>query len=199
MRTAGVAGRTVTLKVRFADFTTITRSRTLGEATDVTGEVHGPRPTCSTRSACSAPGSGWWGCGSRGWCRGPRCSASWCSASATAAGRRPTWPSTGRRAVRGRGVRPATLLGTDRALVRRRSSDGVAGPRAGVRTWQRPRVRGGTGAAVAGHRGADGPAPRTAGGPPYRGGLACSGGPSPRNGRRRQQSRESIGAHRGHT
>jgi DNA polymerase-4 len=40
MRTAGVAGRTVTLKVRFADFTTITRSRTLTDATDATGEVH---------------------------------------------------------------------------------------------------------------------------------------------------------------
>ena len=40
MRTAGVAGRTVTIRVRFADFTTITRSRTLGDATDVTGEVH---------------------------------------------------------------------------------------------------------------------------------------------------------------
>jgi DNA polymerase IV len=40
MRRAGVAGRTVTLKVRFADFTTITRSRTLPEATDVTREVH---------------------------------------------------------------------------------------------------------------------------------------------------------------
>ena len=40
MRTAGVAGRTVTLKVRFADFTTITRSRTLAEATDVTAEVY---------------------------------------------------------------------------------------------------------------------------------------------------------------
>ena len=37
---AGVAGRTVTLKVRFADFTTITRSRTLADATDVTGEIH---------------------------------------------------------------------------------------------------------------------------------------------------------------
>jgi DNA polymerase-4 len=35
-----VAGRTVTLRVRFADFTTITRSRTLTDATDVTGEVH---------------------------------------------------------------------------------------------------------------------------------------------------------------
>ena len=32
-RAAGVAGRTVTLKVRFADFTTITRSRTLAEHT----------------------------------------------------------------------------------------------------------------------------------------------------------------------
>jgi DNA polymerase-4 len=41
MRAARVAGRTVTLKVRFADFTTITRSRTLGEATDVTREIYG--------------------------------------------------------------------------------------------------------------------------------------------------------------
>jgi len=41
MRVAGVAGRTVTLRVRFADFTTITRSRTLPEATDVTQEVFG--------------------------------------------------------------------------------------------------------------------------------------------------------------
>ncbi|WP_310528659.1 DNA polymerase IV [Nocardioides sp.] len=39
MRTAGVAGRTVTIKIRFADFTTITRSRTLPEATDVTVEI----------------------------------------------------------------------------------------------------------------------------------------------------------------
>ncbi len=40
MRMAGVAGRTVTLKVRFADFTTLTRSRTLAEATDVTQEIY---------------------------------------------------------------------------------------------------------------------------------------------------------------
>jgi DNA polymerase IV len=40
MRTARVAGRTVTLKVRFADFTTITRSRTMPDATDVTQEVY---------------------------------------------------------------------------------------------------------------------------------------------------------------
>jgi DNA polymerase IV len=40
MRVAGVAGRTVGITVRFADFTTITRSRTLAEATDVTQEVY---------------------------------------------------------------------------------------------------------------------------------------------------------------
>ncbi len=40
MRVAGVAGRTVTITVRFADFTTLTRSRTLAEATDVTQEVY---------------------------------------------------------------------------------------------------------------------------------------------------------------
>jgi DNA polymerase-4 len=45
MRTAGVAGRTVTMKVRFADFTTITRSRTLPEATDVTRQIHGTAST----------------------------------------------------------------------------------------------------------------------------------------------------------
>lgn len=40
MRTAEVSGRTVTITIRFADFTTITRSRTLPEATDVTQEVY---------------------------------------------------------------------------------------------------------------------------------------------------------------
>ena len=40
MRVAGVAGRTVTITVRFADFTTLTRSRALPEATDVTVEIH---------------------------------------------------------------------------------------------------------------------------------------------------------------
>ncbi len=40
LRAAGLAGRTVSLRVRFADFTTITRSRTLPEATDVTTEIH---------------------------------------------------------------------------------------------------------------------------------------------------------------
>lgn len=40
MRRAEVVGRTVTLRVRFSDFTTITRSRTLPDPTDVTAEVH---------------------------------------------------------------------------------------------------------------------------------------------------------------
>ena len=40
MREAGLAGRTVSIKIRFADFTTITRSRTLPEATDVAAVVY---------------------------------------------------------------------------------------------------------------------------------------------------------------
>ncbi|WP_199438994.1 DNA polymerase IV [Umezawaea beigongshangensis] len=41
LRARGLRGRTVSIKVRFADFTTITRSRTLPVATDVTREVFG--------------------------------------------------------------------------------------------------------------------------------------------------------------
>jgi DNA polymerase-4 len=40
MRVAGVAGRTVSITVRFADFTTITRARTVAEATDQTQELY---------------------------------------------------------------------------------------------------------------------------------------------------------------
>ena len=39
MRKAGRAGRTVTLRLRFGDFSRATRSRTLPEATDATGAV----------------------------------------------------------------------------------------------------------------------------------------------------------------
>jgi DNA polymerase-4 len=39
MRTGGVAGRTVILKVRFSDFTTITRSRTLTTHTNLTPQI----------------------------------------------------------------------------------------------------------------------------------------------------------------
>ena len=41
MRHGGVLGRTVVLTVRFSDFTTITRSRTMAVPTDSTREVHG--------------------------------------------------------------------------------------------------------------------------------------------------------------
>jgi DNA polymerase-4 len=40
LRAAGQVGRTVSIKVRFADFTTITRARTLPQATDVAREVY---------------------------------------------------------------------------------------------------------------------------------------------------------------
>jgi DNA polymerase-4 len=40
MRAASVSGRTVTVRVRFSDFTTITRSRTLRDPTAVTPEIY---------------------------------------------------------------------------------------------------------------------------------------------------------------
>jgi DNA polymerase-4 len=40
LRAAGLAGRTISIKVRFADFTTITRARTLPEATDVAALIY---------------------------------------------------------------------------------------------------------------------------------------------------------------
>ncbi len=40
LRAGAVVGRTVTLRVRFADFTTITRSRTLSDPTDVAVEIY---------------------------------------------------------------------------------------------------------------------------------------------------------------
>jgi len=40
MRAASVSGRTITVRVRFSDFTTITRSRTLGNFTSVTPEIY---------------------------------------------------------------------------------------------------------------------------------------------------------------
>jgi DNA polymerase-4 len=40
LRSAGLVGRTISIKVRFADFTTITRARTIHEATDVARIVY---------------------------------------------------------------------------------------------------------------------------------------------------------------
>ena len=49
-RLAGVRGRTVSIKVRYADFTTVTRSVTLATPTDVLarGVLHGPRPAVAS-------------------------------------------------------------------------------------------------------------------------------------------------------
>jgi DNA polymerase-4 len=40
LRKAGLVGRTVTLKVRYGDFRTVTRSRTLAEPTDVARRIY---------------------------------------------------------------------------------------------------------------------------------------------------------------
>ena len=40
LREQGYAARTITLKVRFADFTTLTRSRTLPQVTDSGQEIY---------------------------------------------------------------------------------------------------------------------------------------------------------------
>jgi DNA polymerase-4 len=55
LRSRGLRGRTVSIKVRFADFTTITRARTLPVATDVTQEVY--RTTCRLLAEQVPPGA----------------------------------------------------------------------------------------------------------------------------------------------
>ena len=65
LREAGLAGRTVTVKVRFGDRATITRSHTVGSPLD------SPRPWGSWPGRCSTPWtsprvSASWGCRSRG-------------------------------------------------------------------------------------------------------------------------------------
>jgi DNA polymerase-4 len=55
LRSRGVRGRTVSIKVRYADFTTITRSRTLSVATDVTQEVY--RTACRLLDEQVPPGA----------------------------------------------------------------------------------------------------------------------------------------------
>jgi DNA polymerase-4 len=49
LRRAGLVGRTITLKIRFADFTTITRSKTLRDSTDVAHEIY--RTVCALYDA----------------------------------------------------------------------------------------------------------------------------------------------------
>ncbi|HEV7907879.1 MAG TPA: DNA polymerase IV [Pseudonocardiaceae bacterium] len=55
LRAKGLRGRTVSIKVRFSDFTTITRSRTLKVATDLTQEVY--RTACTLLDEQVPPGA----------------------------------------------------------------------------------------------------------------------------------------------
>jgi DNA polymerase-4 len=53
LRSRGLRGRTVSIKVRFADFKTITRARTVPSGTDVTREIHGTAVELLTEHAPS--------------------------------------------------------------------------------------------------------------------------------------------------
>jgi DNA polymerase IV len=55
LRRRGLRGRTVSIKVRFGDFTTITRSKTLPVATDVTQEIY--RTACQLLDEQTPPGA----------------------------------------------------------------------------------------------------------------------------------------------
>lgn len=55
LRERGLRGRTVSIKVRFADFSTITRSRTLPVATNVTREIH--QTACQLLDTQTPPGA----------------------------------------------------------------------------------------------------------------------------------------------
>jgi DNA polymerase-4 len=55
LRSRDLRGRTVSIKVRFTDFTTITRSRTLPVATDVTQEIY--RTACRLLDEQTPPGA----------------------------------------------------------------------------------------------------------------------------------------------
>ena len=116
---AGVAGRTVTITVRFADFTTITRSRTMPEATDVTQEIY--RAAVRLYDALGLQRARLRLVGVRVEGLVPRddraaAAASW--ASASTAGPTPTGPSTAPPCRFGSAaVRPASLI--DRRTVAR--------------------------------------------------------------------------------
>lgn len=56
LRGKGLRGRTVSIKLRFADFRTITRARTLFSATDVAREIHGTAVSLLTDAMGTAAG-----------------------------------------------------------------------------------------------------------------------------------------------
>jgi len=103
LRTAGQAGRTVSLKIKFADFSTITRARTLPAPTDAGHEIYATPGPSTTGWSWTGRGSGWSASGSRGSPRPRSRPGSWSSARVSAAGGTPTVPST----VRSTGSGPA--------------------------------------------------------------------------------------------
>jgi nucleotidyltransferase/DNA polymerase involved in DNA repair len=94
MRTGGVAGRTVTITVRFADFTTITRSKTIPEATDGTREVHRTALRLYDALGLQRARIRLVGVRVEGWCRARPCIGSWCWVSGSMGGAMPTGSST---------------------------------------------------------------------------------------------------------
>ena len=106
----GRGGRTVSITVRFADFTTITRSRTLPEATDVTQEIYRTATRLYDALGLQRARLRLVGVRAEAWSRARRSSGSWSWASASTAGPTRTGRSTGRPGGSGAAVRPASLL-----------------------------------------------------------------------------------------
>jgi DNA polymerase-4 len=94
MRTAKRVGRTVTIRLRFDDFSRATRSHTLDRATAHTGAILRTARSCSRPSSRSSTsrGSRWWEWPSGTSMTTTRCS--WCCRSSGAPAARSTRPST---------------------------------------------------------------------------------------------------------
>ena len=112
LRGRELAGRTIAIKVRFADFTTITRSRTLAQPTDVARDIYATARRALRRPRPGpGPASAWSGSGSRAWSTGRR----WPTSSPSTSGPE-AWREAERAADRaadrfGREVvRPASLV-----------------------------------------------------------------------------------------
>ena len=140
LRSAGYAGRTVALKVRFADFTTITRSRTLREATDVGQELYATARSLYDALGLQRARIRLVGVRMEGLVDADDPQPSSCSSThPSTAGGRPSWPSTPAARRFGPGaVRPGSLVRGPRPEGQRRPrptaavvspSDPAGGPR----------------------------------------------------------------------
>ena len=103
MRAAGMTGRTVTLKVRFGDFTTITRSRTLREPTDGGRNIHAAAVGLFDALGLQRARIRLVGVRLERLVEAAQCAHPGGSASPNTAGGRPTGPSTGRAPASGPG------------------------------------------------------------------------------------------------